>query len=478
MNGLEEVVDPGTFARVYDDLESSDPLHFPGYRALLERARSRGADESVVAGTATIRGHPVVAAGFDFGFLGGSLGEVAGERLARALMDAAERSLPFVLRTTTGGARMQEGMRALIQMPKMVAARRVLADAHQPFIAVLADPTTGGVLASLGALADVTIAQEGSTLGFAGPRVVEAATGRALPEGSHTAAAAFARGAVDALLPHSEIAAYVARVLGIVSDSRPEPVPIETDDIGRTSDAPRDGWEVVTRARSEQRPRAPALLREMADDAIELRGDRGGGDDPALVAAVVRIAGRRAAALALDRAHAPGPGAFRKARRCLEVAARLRLPVVTLVDTPGADPSAASEAGGIAWEIARTFDAFLALPVPVVAVVTGEGGSGGALALATADRLVAYEGSIFSVIRPEAAAAILWRDPERAPDAARVLQLGARALLELGIADRLAPEPLSAPSLRALVAQELDGLGCGPSGEALAEARRARWRAL
>ncbi len=178
--------------------------------------------------------------------------------------------------------------------------------------------------------------------------------------------------------------------------------------------------------------------------------------------------------LALDRTHLPGPGAFRKARRCLEVAARLRLPVVTLVDTPGADPSELSEASGIAWEIAATFDAMLSAPVPILSIVTGEGGSGGALAFAAGDRLLIYEHAIFSVIGPEAAAAILWRDADKAPHAARSLKPTAHRLLDLGIADAVLAEPPDGRSLAKIVAYHLDAMS--NRHDDIVAARRARWR--
>ncbi|MGH2729875.1 MAG: carboxyl transferase domain-containing protein, partial [Actinomycetota bacterium] len=208
-----------------DDLASRDPLAYPDYRETLVKARSAtGADESVSAGPASIGGHAVELAEFEFGFLGGSMGEVAGERLARAIERAARRSVPFVLHTATGGARMQEGMRALVQMPKVVAARIELGPSHQPFVAVLGHPTTGGVLASLCALADVTLAIEGSVIGFAGPPLVEQFTGRSLAPGSHTAGSKYTFGLVDDVVAPAETPKRVAHVLDVLADDDPKPV--------------------------------------------------------------------------------------------------------------------------------------------------------------------------------------------------------------------------------------------------------------
>jgi acetyl-CoA carboxylase beta subunit len=455
-----------------DELASRDPLAYPDYRATLAKARSTtGADESVRAGSAAIGGHAVELAEFEFGFLGGSMGEVAGERLARSIERAARRSVPFVLHTATGGARMQEGMRALVQMPKVVAARIELEPAHLPFVAVLGHPTTGGVLASLCALADVTLAIEGSVIGFAGPPLVEQFTGRSLAPGSHTAGSKYTFGLVDDVVAPAEAPKRVAQVLDVLADDDPEPVP--DDDVGSDDPAPLDGWAAVLAARALDRPRGPDLLAGLGDRIVWLRGDRAGTEDLALAAAVVRIFGRRALVLALDRDHAPGPGAFRKARRCVGVACRLGIPLVTLVDTRGADPSEGSEAQGVAWEIGALFEAMLSATVPVVSFVTGEGGSGGALAFATADRLIAVSDSVFSVIAPEAAATILWRDPGRAPEIADGLHLTARDLVDMGIADELMTAPLEARTLAAAIARRLDA---APSD--LPAARRRRWREI
>ena len=476
MNGIEILCDAGSFRAVSDGLESRDPLSYPGYRAALESARERaGTDESVIYGEARIEGAEVTAAAFNFAFMGGSMGEVAGERLARAMEHAAERRAPFVLYTETGGARMQEGMRALAQMARVAAARHALGAARVPFVAVLGNPTTGGVLASVAALADVAIAVRGSTIGFAGPRIVHRATGRPLPDDSHTAEAAYAAGLVDDLVTEDEVRDRVALALRTIAPPRPEPVAAPEP----PAEVRLEGWAAVRAARSAGRPKAPDLLRTASETVVELRGDRSGGSDPALFAALARVAGRPLVALALDSRHLGGPTAFRTARRALRIAEHLDLPVVTLLDTRGADPSGVAEAGGIAWEIAATFDAMLGAPVPILAIVTGEGGSGGALALAAGDLLVCFEDAIFSVIAPEAAAEILWRDAGRAEEAARLLRVTAHDLRALGLADAVIAGPPSAGSVRAAIAYHLDLLtGTEEAGAARVAARRERWRRL
>ncbi|MGH2751924.1 MAG: carboxyl transferase domain-containing protein [Actinomycetota bacterium] len=473
MKAVAHLVDPGSFEPVSDGLTTVDPLGFPGYLDAMARARARSeADESVAAGPARIGGIEVELAAFDFTFFGGSVGEVAGERVARALERATERRVPFVLRLATGGSRMQEGMRSLVQMARAVAARIGFEAAAQPFVVVLADPTTGGPFASIGSLADVTIAEEKARIGFAGPRLVEAFTGRRLA-GSHSAETALAAGLLDAVVPSVEVGRTVAHVLEVLAPDRPSSV--SRPPVGAMEEP--SGWETVRSARSDARPTGPGLLRDALDAHVLLQGDRAGREDPAVAVALGRLAGRRLLMVGLDRSMAPGPAAYRKVRRTLEIARRLRLPVVTLIDTPGANPSEVSENAGIASEIAQLLRAKLRAEVPVLGVVIGEGGSGGALAFAVGDRLVAYAGSIFSVIAPESAAEILWRDATRADEAANLLKIGAFDLVRLGIADEVVAEPLTPASLATVVAYHLESL-CSNwrAGDDPAPARIKRWR--
>lgn len=468
---IETLIDGGSFEPSGDAVPARDLLGYPGYDDALARARARsGVAESVVTGAATIGGVDAEVAGFEFSFMGGSMGTTTGELLARSMERAAERGVPFVLRTATGGARMQEGMASLAQMPKVAGARVELARAGRPFVAVLGHPTTGGVLAGLAALADVTIAERGATVGFAGPRVVEAATGRRLSEDSHTAESALAAGLVDAVVDAETVRGAVRTVLSILGtragDSNPEAPP--------TAAGERDAWEAIRTVRSPEWQRAVALASALADgEAFELRGDRAGSDDRACVVHLMAVAGRRVLVIALDRTIPPGPSAYRKAIRCVRIASRLGLPVVTLVDTGGADPSERSEAGGIAWAIAELFETMLSAPVPVVSVLTGEGGSGGALAFACGDVLLAFEDTAFSVIAPELAAEILWRDGTKAPEAARLLRMGASDLEALGICDAVLAGRPTPDRLRAAVAYHLARLGNGSSA---GDARRRRWR--
>jgi acyl-CoA carboxylase subunit beta len=465
------IVDEGSFQPVVDELQSRDPLGFPEYKDALVRAGR----EAIDAGPARIEGRPIELAVFDFTVMGGSMGEVVGERLARAFERATERSVPIVLLITTGGARMQEGMVSLVQMPKIVAARVEASVAQIPSIAVLGNPTTGGVLASVGHLADVTVAIEGATIGFAGPRVVHRVTGEPLPPGAHSSAFALTHGLVDSVAARPDVRTVVAHALEVLAPDELEAV-IEPDQ--EATDPTPDPWTALQAVRARERPRPPKLAAQIADASMDLRGDRSGTEDSAVVCRLARIAGRRALVVATDPDHSPGPGAYRKTRRALAIAVRLGLPVVTLIDTRGADPSLEAEQSGIAAEIAATFEAMLTAPVPIMSIVTGEGGSGGALAFATGDVLFAYSDSIFTVLDVEAAAEILWRDVARAPDAARLLKIGAHDLLELGIADGLIRGPPEARSFKRFIAYHLARLAAEGTGATRAATRRRRWRTV
>ena len=367
---------------------------------------------------------------------------------------------------------MQEGMRSLIQMPKVVAARLTLADGHEPFLAILGHPTTGGVLASVASLADITIAEEDAMIGFAGPRVAERVTGDPLPPGSHTASFASANGMVDGVIARSHVRTWAAEALGCLAPGgtrgKAEP-PASFDATGGA-----DAWQTVEAARARKSAPSRGDSAAIFDSWIGLEGDRAGALGSGVTTGIARADGRR---LLLVEATDPlGPAELRKTLRCIDIAVRLDLPIVTLVDTAGADPSVDSERQGIAGLIARLSEKMLSADVPILSIVTGEGGSGGALAFATADRLIAYETSYFSVIGPEAAAEILWRDAARAPEAARALKLTAADLLDLGIADHVVPGGPTADSLRRVVTYHLDRLTDEEPAADRSARRRSRWR--
>lgn len=419
------------------DLRSADPLRAPGYAERLGRLEG----ESVRTGR--VGDHVRIEACFEV--LGGSMGVVHGERVVRAFDRAVDLGLPVVCLTRSGGARMQEGMVSLLQLGRTASAVRRHRAAGLLSIAVLRDPTTGGVLASYASLCDLRIAEVGATVGFAGPRVVEGTTGEALDGRSHTAEAALAAGLVDAVAPPDALGPWVAAALG--REARPLPArrlpPVPDAHDGSRVGGGEDGgaWPEVMAARRSDRPSGVDVAAALCDSWLDLAAP-----DPTVRTALARVDGTEVVVVASDR-HAgdgrPGPAAYRQARRAVDLAGRLGRPLVALVDTPGADPGPGSENGGIAREIAETFAAMDAVPVPTLALCVGEGGSGGALALAWADTLLVQEHATFSVIAPEGAAAILRRDAGQAAAVADQLALTSGALRDLGVVDGVLPDDVA-----------------------------------
>lgn len=498
---IADLFDEGS-ARTWEPTGTDvDPLDFVDSKPYPQRvaeARARtGLDEGVLCVRGEIDGRAVVAAVMDFRFLGGSLGAAVGERITSAAEAALAERLPLLLVCASGGARMQEGVLALMQMAKTVAALRALDEAGVLTVSLVTDPTYGGVAASFATLCDVVVAEPGARLGFAGRRVIEQTIREELPEGFQTAEFLHARGMLDLIVPRAELRSTLGRLLGTAT-ARSGPRPVRTSPLVTDPDElpERDPWECVRRARRLGRPTTLDYVSQVVEDFVELHGDRRHGEDPAIVAGLGRLDGRAVAVVGTQKGHdaaalaargygMSGPAGYRKAARVMTLAAKLGLPVVTLIDTAGAYPGVAAEEQGQALAIAENIGLMASLPVPVIAVVTGEGGSGGALALAVADRVLVCVNAVYSVISAEGCASILWKDPAQAPRAAAALQVDARALLRLGIVDGVLPEPgdgadtdhlVAARILRDAVSAGLEALE-GTAGPALVAARRARFRA-
>lgn len=420
-SGFEE------FGTPLRDEPADGPIRWPGYREAREAASARtGEKESVVCGTAKIGDVEAVLIAFEFGFLGGSLGQRTGDLIEAAFAHARDARLPVVSLISTGGSRMQQGMRALMQLQRVARASSQTRSAGVPQISVLRDPTTGGGWATLGAGGDVILALPEAQVGFAGSRVRPAGS----PE-AYTAEAKLEWGQVDAIVSHDELGTALERWLRLLTS--PSSAAAPPPSALRPTALPETGWEAVQAARSPRRARAVEYLDAYFDWREDVSGDRQGGVDPGVRCGFGWRNGRTIA-YAAQCGTPTSPAGFRTAARLVRLASRLRIPVLTLVDTPGAANDAAAEQAGVGGAIAELFEAVATASVPVTTLVIGEGGSGGALAFAAPESTWVAPDAYFSVTSPEAAAAILKRPASEVPELANQLHLRPQDLVELGVA--------------------------------------------
>ncbi|MFE4519384.1 carboxyl transferase domain-containing protein [Kitasatospora sp. NPDC056783] len=447
------LVDPDGF-RSWDEPPPGPPAD-PGYRASLDRARERtGLDEAVLTGVGLVDGRPVALVASEFGFLGGSIGVATAERITRAVERATAERLPLLALPVSGGTRMQEGSAAFLCMLRITAAVQAHRAAGLPYLTYLRNPTMGGVFASWGTLGQLVLAEPGARLGFLGPRVYEELRGVELPADVQLAETLAGRGLVDAVVPPQELRELLRRALAVLATVPPShshsPSPFTstfTTPAPETAPAPGaehpDAWDSVRRTRRPDRPGARELLRHTAGELVLL--DSPGGRGGALVRALAVLGGRPVLVVGQQR-QTPGherpftAADLRAVRRTARLAEQLGLPLVTVVDTAGAELSAEAELEGIAVEIAYCLTTLLALRTPVLAVLLGQGSGGGALALLPADRVIAAEHAWLAPLPPEGASAIVHRDGAHAAELARSQGIGARHLAEVGLVDEVVPE--------------------------------------
>jgi acetyl-CoA carboxylase beta subunit len=441
---IDAVVDPGSW-RSWDEPVVVPPGLDPGYAADLGKAKARtGLDEAVLTGTGRLRGRRVAVMASEFGFLAGSIGVAAGERLVRAVERATRERLPLVAAPASGGTRLQEGTVAFLQMVKVAAAIADHRSAGLPYLVYLRHPTTGGVLASWGSLGHVTAAEPGALIGFLGPRVYEALHGQPFPPGVQVAENLYAKGLVDAVVAPRGVAEMAARVLEVLCAPRElsqAAEPLADDHVEGTPVA-----ESIQRSRRPDRPGVRTLLRAVAQDVTPLSGTGAGEMDPGVLLALARFGTAPCVVLGQEghrqrrRQQPLGPAGLRAARRGIRIARELDLPLVTVIDTAGAALSKEAEEGGLAGEIARCLVDLVTLPAPTLCLLFGEGAGGGALAFLPTDRVVAAQHAWLSPLPPEGASAILHRTTERAVEVAERQGVGTAALRSHRIVDRIIPE--------------------------------------
>lgn len=426
-----------------------------GYVESLERARAKAqTQESVVVGAAEIGGRPVALVVGEFGFLAGSVGMAAADTIRLAVARATREGLPVLAAPTSGGTRMQEGTPAFLRMVPIAGVVAAHRRAGLAFLVWLRHPTTGGVQATWGSLGQVTAAEPGALVGFLGPRVFSAVFGEEFPPGVQTAENLVRVGVIDAVVAFEELRPWVERLLAAIVDPDADGVigvdgavvAAGVDEYG-ARDEP-DAWDCVLATRSADRPGVRQFLAAAATEVTVLSGTGEGGRDDAILLALARVGGRRAVVVGQDRSVGRpfGPDGLRTARRGYRLAAELGLPLLTVVDTEGAELSAAAEEGAMAGEIARSLAELSELPTRVVSLLLGSGCGGGALAMLPADILLAASDSWITPLPPEGASAIVHRTIDRAPEMARQQQITAVELARLGVVDELVGAPGDDPS--------------------------------
>lgn len=452
---IRMTVDEDSFEEWEKDMEFVNPLEFKGYEEKVKSLKEKtGLSEAVVTGKASIEGNPAVIAVCDGRFLMASMGQVVGEKITRAVERATKEQLPVIIFACSGGARMQEGIVSLMQMAKTAAALKQHSDAGLLYVSVLTDPTTGGVTASFAMLGDVILAEPKALIGFAGPRVIEQTIGEKLPKGFQRSEFLLEHGFIDRIVERKEMRTVLANILqmhqnfkGSVTQS-----PIQTVEKERQSVQAKDAWERVTISRKNDRPVGQDYIRTLFSDFLEFHGDRCYGDDPAIIGGIARFAGIPVTVIAQAKGKStkenvahhfgmPSPEGYRKALRLMKQAEKFKRPILLFVDTPGAFCGIEAEERGQGEAIARNLFEMSSMKVPVLSVVIGEGGSGGALALAVADEVWMLENAIYSVLSPEGFASILWKDSKRASEAAEVMKLTAADLKKLGVIEAVIAEP-------------------------------------
>lgn len=466
---IEMLCDKDSFEEWNARMEISNPLDFPGYEEkIIENKEKTKLDEAVITGSAKIEGMKLVIAVCDARFMMSSMGHNVGEKITYAIERAAKEKLPLVIFSCSGGARMQEGIISLMQMAKTSAALKKLHQAKQVYISVLTDPTTGGVTASFAMLGDIILAEPKALIGFAGPRVIAQTIGAKLPEGFQRAEFLLEHGFVDAIVERKDQRDMIARILRAYRYQKAYESPEEREALSKKrsgkSKEKKTAWESVLISRSAERPTAKDYIEGIFSEFTQLHGDRCFADDGALIAGIGFLnespfmligqqKGRNLKENKIRNFGMPSPEGYRKALRLMRSASDFGIPIICFVDTPGAFCGIEAEERGQGEAIARNLFEMSDLRVPVLSLIIGEGGSGGALAIAVSNEVWMLEHAIYSILSPEGFASILYKDAKKCKEAAQDMKITSEELLKLGIIEKIIPEdePASMENLPKLI---------------------------
>ena len=463
-NRIKMVADRGSFEQWFEDLVESNPLSFEGYEEKLEATREKtGLTEAVTVGKCRIYGEEAVIGVCDSRFLMGSMGHVVGERITAAVERATKLRLPVFIFCCSGGARMQEGIISLMQMAKTTAAIKKHSDAGLFYCTILTDPTTGGVTASFATVGDVIMAEPGALIGFAGPRVIKQTIGQDLPEGFQRAEFQVEKGFADGIVKREDLRKTIyylivanrpkEGVFRVRRQSEEDKRFMYTEILKELTWKSRSltAWEKVKAVRQAIRPSAKDYMDYIFDFFVEAKGDRAYGDDQAIMGGIAMLNGQPITVIADMKGNTieecqkrnfgmPLPEGYRKALRLMKQAEKFGRPIVSFVNTAGAYCGIEAEERGQGEAIARNLLEMSALKVPILCIVIGEGGSGGALATAVGNEVWMMENATYSILSPEGFASILWKDASAAPKASEVMNITSQDLKRLGVVEKIIPE--------------------------------------
>ena len=502
-NRIRMVSDKEAFEPWFTELTTGNPLNFPEYEEKIAKTQEKtGLSEGIVIGKTKIYGEETVLGVIDSRFMMGSMGHVVGEKITSAFERATEERLPVILFCCSGGARMQEGIISLMQMAKTSAAAKRHSEAGLLYVPVLTDPTTGGVTASFAMLGDIILAEPKALIGFAGPRVIEQTIGQKLPEGFQRAEFQLEHGFVDMIVEREDLKKTLYKILRahrpttgyanfdpLHSDDNYEPTELMKEREAKAK--PFKVWDKVSAARQIKRLASVDYMDYIFDEFMELHGDRYFRDDPAIVGGIAYLDGQPVTVIGVHKGKdledcakrnygMPSPEGYRKALRLMKQAEKFHRPVICFVDTSGAFCGIGAEERGQGQAIAENLVEMIGLKTPVISILVGEGGSGGALALAVADRVWILENAVYSVVSPEGCASILWKDAKKAKEAAECLHLTAQDMEKLGVVERVISESGKTKAelfsrVKEMLAVQTDEL-CKKDTETLLKERYERFR--
>ena len=441
---------------------SDDPLKFADrvpYQDRLDSARSEtGCYDAITTADGTIGGVPSTICVLNGLFMMGSMGRAAGDAIVAAMEHAIAQRRAFVMVTSSGGARMQENILSLMQMARTTVAVNKLHANGIPYIVLLTDPTFGGVTASFAMLGDIHIAEKGARIGFAGRRVIEQNIREKLPNNFQTADYLYEHGMVDMVVARGDLHDTIASILAVLTKQTREPKQISVTTPAHDASkkirgmGENEAYDKVLLARHENRPHFLDYINGIVSDWTYLAGDRCFAEDAAMASGIgfwrgipaVIIGQEQGRTIESRQKHRFGmanPDGYRKAQRMMRLAEKFQLPLISLFDTAGAFAGREGEERGQSQAVASSIATGLSIATPYVAVNVGQGGSGGAIAIGTGDRVLMLENAIYSVIAPESCASILWKDNNFRATASAAMKLTARDMADMNVIDEIIHEP-------------------------------------